>query len=77
MIKVLIMIDCDICGYPLEQAASSCDPDPYTWGSTASELEVVAASQGWDFHRKRITCPACLLEAEMETKTQTNLELIS
>jgi hypothetical protein len=66
MIKVIVMIDCDICGYPLEQSASSCDPDAYVWGSVASDLEVVALENGWDLHRKGITCPACLLEAEME-----------
>ena len=67
MIKVIVMIDCDLCGIPLEQAGSSCDPDPYTWGSVAGDLEVVALQQGWDLHRKGITCPACLLEAEMES----------
>lgn len=68
MLKVLFMLDCDLCGCPLEQAASSCDPDPMTWSMVAGELELVALSHGWDLHRKGITCAACQLEGEMESR---------
>jgi len=72
MIKVLFMLDCDLCGYPFEKATSSCDPDPMVWRAVASDLEWIAQQDGWDLHRKGFTCSDCQLQGIMAMQKQPN-----
>jgi hypothetical protein len=60
MLKVILMIDCNICGQPFDRIATSTDRDPMTWKSLSLDLEAMAEQRGWSFHRSAHHCDYCV-----------------
>jgi len=59
MFKMILMIDCDICGECFEQVALSCDRNPKAWQYMVADLKASAETSGWDLHRSH-QCDACI-----------------
>jgi len=62
MLKVLLLLDCDNCGHPMSQSATSADRDPFVWRAVGEDLIYEATKQGWEFHGSDSSCPACNFE---------------
>jgi endogenous inhibitor of DNA gyrase (YacG/DUF329 family) len=60
MIKVILMIDCNICGQPFDRIATSSTRDPSSWKCLALDLEDSAESHGWSFYRSAHHCDYCV-----------------
>ena len=60
MFKVILMIDCNICGQPFDHIATSCGRDPLAWKSLSDDLESTAESRGWSFYRSAHHCEYCI-----------------
>jgi hypothetical protein len=46
MLKVIVMIDCNICGQPFNRIVITGENDPMAWKSMSSALETEAESCG-------------------------------
>jgi hypothetical protein len=66
MLKLLLLIDCDECGYPLSQATVCCTRDPLQWDRTIEAMMFEAAEKGWSFYHKYCRCPRCGNEQTVE-----------
>lgn len=75
MFKLLLLIDCDECGYPLSQATVCCVRDPVLWEETIEAIMFEAQEKGWSFYREYCCCPQCGYEQEVET-TVTQLRML-
>ena len=60
MFKVIVMIDCNICGQPFDSVATSASRDPMEWKALASDLEYAAEGRGWSFYRSAHHCDHCI-----------------
>jgi hypothetical protein len=65
MLKVMVMIDCNICGQPFDRVASSCDREPEVWKALAYNLEYEAGRAGWSFHRSAHHCDYCISNVQL------------
>jgi hypothetical protein len=65
MLKVMVMIDCNICGQPFDHVATSSDRDPQAWKSLSCDLEYKAERSGWSFHRSAHHCDYCVSDAQI------------
>jgi len=65
MLKVIVMIDCNICGQPFDRVAASSDSQPDAWKSLACELEYEAGRAGWSFHRSAHHCHYCISDVQL------------
>lgn len=70
MLKVLLMLDCDDCGYPLSQSTVCSDRDPMIWQAAGEDLIYEATKQGWDFYKDQGHCPECILAKTNTAKNQ-------
>ena len=70
MLKVIVMIDCNICGQPFDQVFTSSDRDPLAWKSLACDLEYKAEGCGWSFHRSAHHCDYCVSDAQLAGQRQ-------
>jgi hypothetical protein len=62
MIKVIMMLDCNICGQPFEEIVTSSQVDPLSWKSLSLDLEYTAESSGWFFFRNSHFCSYCVYD---------------
>lgn len=62
MIKVIMMLDCNICGQPFEEIVASTQLDPLSWKSLSLDLEYTAQSSGWFFFRNSHFCNYCITD---------------
>lgn len=60
MFKVIVMIDCNICGQPFDRIATSASRDPLEWKALACDLEYAAEGRGWSFYRSAHHCDYCV-----------------
>ena len=60
MFKVIVMIDCNICGQPFDSVATSVSRDPMEWKALALDLEYAAEGRGWSFYRSAHHCDDCV-----------------
>jgi hypothetical protein len=75
MLKVILIIDCNICGQPFDRIVTSCDRDPMAWKSLSSDLEYKAECRGWSFHRSAHHCEYCVSDAQLsEQQVITQIE---
>lgn len=66
MLKLLLLIDCDECGYPVSQATVCCVRDPLLWEETIEAMMFEATEKGWSFYKKYCRCPQCGYEQDVE-----------
>jgi len=52
MFKLMVMIDCDICGDSFRRVGVSTDRGPHAWQYLTGILEGDAQSHGWDLYRE-------------------------
>ena len=75
MLKVIVMLDCNICGQPFDRVATSTDRDPMAWKSLACDVEYSAERSGWSFQRAAHHCSYCVSDAELsDCERQTDAE---
>lgn len=67
MLKVILMLDCNICGQPFDRVATSTDRDPLAWKPLACDLEYSAERRGWSFQRGAHYCEYCVSDVELAT----------
>ena len=60
MFKVIMMIDCNICGQPFDRIATSSIQDPLSWKALSQDLEDEAEASGWSFYRSAHHCTFCI-----------------
>lgn len=60
MLKVIAMLDCNICGQLFERIATCTSPDPMTWKAMSLDLEDTAEQCGWSFYRSAHHCDHCI-----------------
>lgn len=65
MLKVILIIDCNICGQLFDRIVTSCDRDPMAWKSLSSDLEYKAELRGWSFHRSAHHCDYCISDVQL------------
>lgn len=65
MLKVILMLDCNICGQPFREVAASTDRDPLAWKPLACELEYNAEGSGWSCHRGAHYCDYCVTDEDI------------
>jgi hypothetical protein len=65
MLKVILMLDCNMCGQPFDRVATSTDRDPLAWKPLACDLEYSAELRGWSFHRGAHYCDYCVSDVEL------------
>lgn len=65
MLKVIMMIDCNICGQPFDRIATAFDKDPETWQLLCGDLERKAQRCGWKFLHSAHHCDCCLTDAKL------------
>jgi hypothetical protein len=73
MLKVLVMIDCNMCGQPFDRVATSSDRDPQVWKSLACGVEYDAERSGWSFHRSAHHCDYCISDAQLSEQQPAGL----
>jgi len=63
MLRVLLLLDCNQCGFTMGYAPVDSLLDARDWQSAGytlmDELKELATSTGWDFHNNRMCCGAC------------------
>jgi hypothetical protein len=62
MLKIIVIIDCDICGESFERIAVTTDRNPQTWGCLPLSLEADAEHCGWDCYSAH-RCYDCFPES--------------
>lgn len=65
MLKVILMLDCNICGQPFDRVATTCERDPFSWKSLSLDLEDTAVNLGWSFFRSAHYCDYCMSDMEL------------
>jgi hypothetical protein len=61
MLKIIVIIDCDVCGESFERIAISTDRNPQAWGPLPLLLAAEAEMRGWDCHSADY-CHDCIPE---------------
>lgn len=64
MIRIIVTLDCNVCGQPFERIGSSSSLDSLEWKSLSLDLEHQAESTGWLFFRSAHYCDYCASTAE-------------
>lgn len=64
MLRVIVTLDCNMCGQPFEHLGSSSSLDPLEWKSLSLDLEHHAESSGWFFFRAAHYCDYCASTVE-------------
>ncbi len=68
MLKVILMLDCNLCGQPFNRVTSSTDRDPINWKSLSLDLEYAAEESGWSSHRATHYCDYCVTDVMLAGK---------
>ena len=64
MLKVLLFLDCDECGFSLDTATACSTSERQVWESEIDLLIHHAQWRGWRFMRNYGICPKCIREEE-------------
>lgn len=59
MIRIIVTLDCNVCGQPFDRIGSSSSIDPLDWKALSLDLEHQAESTGWFFFRAAHYCDYC------------------
>jgi hypothetical protein len=62
MLRVIIMLDCNICGQPFEGVVTTSEPEPLSWKGLSQDLEDDAERSGWSFYRSAHHCSSCITD---------------
>ena len=62
MLKVILMIDCNICGQNFNSIITSSDRHPAAWEFLAQGLEYQAESRGWTISGPAHHCDYCVTD---------------
>jgi len=65
MLKVVLIIDCDICGQPFNRIATSNCDDPLAWKALSQNLEDTAENCGWSSLRSAHYCEFCMSDVSL------------
>jgi len=66
VLKVILMLDCNICGQPFDRVVTTCNRDPLFWKSLSLDLEDTAVNSGcWSFYRSAHYCDYCMSDMEL------------
>jgi hypothetical protein len=65
MLRVILMLDCNICGQPFDRVVTSGDRDPLSWKSLSLDLEDAALNCGWSFCRSAHYCDYCMSDCQL------------
>ena len=65
MLKVIVLLECDLCGGLYAQSMATADTDGLMWACLADEVQGNAEQSGWDLFRGRHVCYGCLNDAEV------------
>ncbi len=63
MLKVIVMLDCNLCGRLFDHVSATEDRDPANWKSLCLDLEYTAEKNGWICHRSAHHCDYCITDA--------------
>lgn len=66
MFKVIIMLDCNICGQLFERVATTTGREPLAWKALSLDLEDDAINRGWGFIRSCHYCEHCVVSVDLE-----------
>lgn len=70
MLKVIMLLDCNVCGLGMEQAQVVSLHDARDWQSAGytmmAEIDHMAEEQGWLFHNNQMICGCCRPEEDGE-----------
>ena len=83
MLKVILMIDCNVCGQPFDRVVTSSGDDPLSWKSLSLDLEDTAMKCGWSFWRVAHYCAYCMSDVglsllqELESNPSLILERLA
>lgn len=72
MFKVIIMLDCNICGQLFEGVATSSKTDRLDWKTRSMELEYDAENCGWSFYRSAHHCDHCVTDVVFSLRQAAN-----
>lgn len=79
MLKVILMIDCNVCGQPFDRLLTSSEKDSFSWKSLSLDLEDAAMDCGWSFWRSAHYCDYCMTDVGLsllqEVESNPNLIL--
>ena len=75
MLKIIVMIDCNICGQPFDRVSASTDRDPMTWKGLAEDVEYKALCRGWGLLRAAHHCDWCANENKFDYMQATPTEI--
>jgi hypothetical protein len=62
MLKVIIMLDCNICGQPFEGVVTTSNQDSLSLKALSQDLEDDAEHSGWSFYRSAHHCSYCITD---------------
>lgn len=65
MLKIILIIDCDICSQSFERIATSTDRYPLAWDYLSLDLEAKAEHYGWNCHSVH-HCDYCTPDMEFD-----------
>ena len=68
MLKLVIVLECDHCGMPLEQATVCSVRDPMLWEESIEAMMFEAAEKGWSFSKRNCRCLECGLKQDEEAQ---------
>jgi len=75
MLKIIVIIDCDICGESFERIAISTDRNPQAWEHLPLLLAAEAEMRGWDCHSADY-CYDCIPEFDChQVSTESGTEI--
>lgn len=74
MLKIIVMIDCNICGQPFDHVCASTDRDPMAWKCLAEDLEYKATCNGWGVLRAAHHCDWCASKHKFDYAEQAKKE---
>ena len=62
MLKLVIVIDCNECGLPMNKAAACLLGKEDSWQGQINLLVQNAEQDGWRFWREYVICPECIVQ---------------
>ncbi len=74
MLKVFVMIDCNLCGQVFDRVTTSCDRDPTAWKALSLDLEYKAENCGWTIHRAAHHCAYCISDVMLPANQTVELD---
>lgn len=66
MFKVIIMLDCNICGQTFDRVATTTEKEVLVWKALSLDLEDDAINRGWGFLRSCHYCEHCVVSVGLE-----------